>query len=117
MAATSISDKAIAKLTAATLHDLGSVETNPSQEYLLSLIKGLPWFYRISFRVMALGAELSPLPFRLRRLSALGDATCQDFVQRILGKAPFFSALHRLIRTFALMDYADRLTSAKLDRG
>lgn len=114
MAATSISDKAIAKLTAATLHDLGPVEVASSQEYVLSLVRELPWFYRIPFRVMALCAEFSSLPFRLQRLSALEDATCQRFVLRILGKAPFFPALHRLVRTFALMDYADRLPSAKL---
>ncbi|MFP6899807.1 MAG: hypothetical protein VCA36_02620 [Opitutales bacterium] len=114
MAASSISDKVIAKLTAATLHGLGTVEVAPSQEYVLSLVRRLPWFYRIPFRVMALCAEFSSLPFRLRRLSNLGDATCQRFVLGILDKAPFFPALHRLVRTFALMDYADRLTAAKL---
>ena len=114
MAYCSISDKVIAKLTGATLHDLGPVEVASSQEYVLSLVRGLPWFYRIPFRVMALCAEFSSLPFRLQRLSTLDNATCQRFVLRILDKAPFFPALHRLVRTFALMDYADRLTSAKL---
>ncbi|MBG29578.1 MAG: hypothetical protein CMI31_06205 [Opitutae bacterium] len=116
MASNSISDKAIAKLTAATLHDLDSVDVASSQEYVLFLIRGLPWFYRIPFRSAAIFAELSPLPFRLRRLSSLDDANCEQFVRTILGKAPFFPALHRLVRTFALMDCADRLTSAKLNR-
>ena len=105
----SISDKAIAKLTAATLHDFGSAEIAPSQEYVLSLIGRLPWFYRIPIRIAAVGAEFSSLPFCLRRLSSLDKGTCQAFVLRILDKAPFFPALHRLVRTFALMDYADRL--------
>ena len=116
MAKRSISDQAIAKLAAVTLHNLGSIQVAASQEYVVALIQSLPWFYRTPIRVMAFGAELSPLPFRLQALSALDDATCQDFVQRILGKAPFFFALLRLIRTFALMDYADRLASAKLAR-
>ena len=110
----SISDKVIAKLTAATLHGLGTVEVAPSQEYVLSLVRRLPWFYRIPFRVMACCTEFSSLPFRLLRLSTLSDANCQGFVRTILDKAPFFPALHRLVRTFALMDYADRLASAKL---
>ena len=117
MASSSISDKAIAKLTAATLHNLGDVDVTSSQEYVLLLIRGLPWFYRIPFRFAAIFAELSPLPFRLRRLSSLDDANCQQFVRPILGKAPFFPALHRLIRTFALMNCAGRISSVKLSHG
>ena len=112
----SLSDKVITKLVSATLHDLGAAEVNTSQEYVLSLIRGLPWFYRIPFRMTAVCTELSALPFRLRRLSALSDANCQRFVRTTLEKTPLFPALHRLVRTFALMCYANQLTSAKHNR-